>query len=104
MITSQMPLYCDVTIDKQNVIAYQQMKLNHFSTVRHTERMSLCARGIRNGFLLGLLIPQGTQAQQKTTVGNIYLLSTKLLIWCYYRHIDFKQHNKDIILISKIIL
>ena len=49
-------------------------------------------------------IPQGTQAQQKTTVGNIYLLSTKLLIWCYYRHIDFKQHNKDIILISKIIL
>ena len=51
-----------------------------------------------------LLIPQGTQAQQKTTVGNIYLLSTKLLIWCYYRHIDFKQHNKDIILISKIIL
>ena len=50
------------------------------------------------------IIPQGIQAQQKTRVGNIYLLSTKLLIWCYYRHIDSKQHNKDIILISKIIL
>ena len=64
MITSQMPLYCDVTIDKQNVIAYQQMKLNHFSTVRHTVRMSLCARGIRNGFLLGLLNHQSQRMNE----------------------------------------
>ena len=38
------------------------------------------------------LIPEGTQAQQKKAVAKessweyIYLLSTKLLIWCYYTH------------------
>ena len=37
--------------------------------------------------VLTCIIPQGTQAQQKKAVGNIYIYYLlKILIWCYYTH------------------